>query len=92
MTITAAIDRAGQRLQAEQVAGNHWVGRLSSSARATALAVIALHLAGRGQYHLAGRGQYHLAGRGQYHLAGRGQYHLAGRGQYHLAGRGQYHL
>lgn len=50
MTISAAIDRAVQRLQAEQVAGNHWVGRLSSSARATALAVIALHLADRGQY------------------------------------------
>lgn len=50
MTIANAIDRAQRRLQAEQVEGNHWVGRLSSSARATALAVMALHLAGPGSY------------------------------------------
>lgn len=35
-----------QRLRTEQIDGNHWAGRLSSSARATALAVIALHLSG----------------------------------------------
>jgi squalene-hopene/tetraprenyl-beta-curcumene cyclase len=46
MSIAAAIDRAVRCLQTDQVGGNHWVGRLSSSARATALAAIALHLTG----------------------------------------------
>jgi squalene-hopene/tetraprenyl-beta-curcumene cyclase len=45
--VEAAIERAAGYLVAHQRDGNHWAGTLSSSALATAMSCVALHLAGR---------------------------------------------
>ncbi len=48
--LSRALERTAQYLRTRQLAGGHWVGTLSSSALATAMAIVALQLADPARY------------------------------------------